>query len=196
MCRHPLSALARCSQTSWDIQGYGQLLHPHRVGEGITSRFRLTRETYHRLMEYGYHSWYVLSAVEVATAILKNYRNKASTMLHRASTAIVKWCREKNYGLIHEDLKGLRKNANAKGKRLNKFNGKVQRISKRPKKLKRRLNNWWFRNFLNQISYKCAWEGVKTIESKHTRGSSSTYPISGSKLMKYPKGLAECKNMD
>jgi len=47
-----------------------------RVGleKGITSRFRLTREVYHRLMEYGYHSWYVLSAIEVATVILKNYR--------------------------------------------------------------------------------------------------------------------------
>ena len=41
--------------------------------KGVTSRFRLTREVYHRLMEYD-HSWYVLSAIEVATAILKNYR--------------------------------------------------------------------------------------------------------------------------
>ena len=24
---------------------------------GITSRFRLTREVYHKLMGYGYHSW-------------------------------------------------------------------------------------------------------------------------------------------
>jgi len=311
--------------------------------KGITSRFRLTRETYHRLMGYGYHSWYVLSAIEVATTILKNYRkakrkklrvkvprarrlmakignqaikvadgmlriplkprrylyiqlyerardlleeykvcsatltskavyvafsktvtvrrprgwiaidvnednvtavssdgegkvfdlsklkkasygyferkrrlqrkyrkdrrvlrkalsklsenyrNKVSTMLHQASTAIVKWCREKNYGLIHENLKGLRKTVNAKIKRFNKFNGKIQQISKRPKKLKRRLNNWWFRKFLNQISYKCTWGGVETIESKHTRGSSSTCPICGSKLIKYPKGLVECK---
>ena len=80
-----------------------------------------------------------------------------------------------------------------KARRFNKFNGKVQRISKRPKKLKRRLNNWWFRKFLNQISYKCVWRGVKTIESKHTRGSSSTCPICGCKLMKYPKGLVECE---
>ncbi len=39
---------------------------------GVSSS-RLTREVYHRLMEYD-HSWYVLSAVEVATAILKNHR--------------------------------------------------------------------------------------------------------------------------
>jgi len=51
-------------------------------------------------------------------------------------------------------LKGLRKTVNAKAKRFNRFNGKVQRIYKRSKKLKRRLNNWWFRKFLNQIEYK------------------------------------------
>ncbi|MHA1506409.1 MAG: hypothetical protein ACTSR0_04370 [Candidatus Asgardarchaeia archaeon] len=28
--------------------------------KGITSRFRLTREVYHRMMGYMYHSWYVL----------------------------------------------------------------------------------------------------------------------------------------
>jgi len=316
-----------------------------RVGleKGITSRFRLTREVYHRLMEYGYHSWYVLSAIEVATVILKNYRkakrrngrvkaprarrlmakignqavkvvdgmlriplkprrylhiqlyrrarslleeygvcsvtltskavyvafsktvkveepegwiavdvnednvtavssdgevkvfdlsklkkasygcferkrslqrryhkdrrvlkkalsklsenyrNKVSTMLHQASKRIVKWCKDKNYGLIYEDLKGLRKTVNAKAKRFNRFNGKVQLISRRSKKLKRRLNNWWFRKLLNQIEYKALWEGVKTIESRYTRGSSSTCPICGSKLAEYPNGLVECE---
>lgn len=81
----------------------------------------------------------------------ENYRNKVSTMLHQVSKRIIEWCREKNYGLIHEDLKGLRKAVNAKSKRLNRFNGKVQLISKRSKKLKRRLNNWWFRRFLKQM---------------------------------------------
>ncbi len=316
-----------------------------RIGleKGITSRFRLTREVYHRLMEYGYHSWYVLSAIEVATVILKNYRkakrrnsrvkaprarrlmakignqavkvgngmlriplkprqylhiqlykrardlleeyrvrsvtltskavyvafsktvkaeepegwiavdinednvtalssdgevkvfdlsklkeagygyferkrnlqrryqkdrrvlrkalsklsgnyrNKVSTMLHQVSKRIIEWCREKNYGLIYEDLKGLRKAVNAKSERLNRFNGKVQLISKRSKKLKRRLNNWWFRKFLNQIEYKALWEGVKTVESRYTRGSSSTCPICGFRLKRYPNGLVECE---
>nr|HDO80400.1 hypothetical protein [Candidatus Bathyarchaeota archaeon] len=42
------------------------------------------------------------------------------------------------------------------------------------------------------MSYKCIWEGVKTIESKHTRNSSSTCPICGFRLKKYPNGLVEC----
>ena len=129
-------------------------------------------------------------------ALLKlseNYHSKTSTILHQVSTSVVEWCRNKNYGLIHEDLKGLRKSVNKRSKRFNKFNGKVQQVSKRSKKLKRRLNNWWFRKFLNQIAYKCAWEGVKSIESKHTKGSSSTCPICGSKLAKYPNGQVECR---
>ena len=40
----------------------------------VTGRFRLTKLVYGRLQRYGYHSWYALSAIEVATAILKNYR--------------------------------------------------------------------------------------------------------------------------
>lgn len=122
----------------------------------------------------------------------ENYQNKVSTMLHQVSKHIVEWCRERNYGLIYENLKGLRKAVNVKAKRFNKFNGKVQRISKRSKKLKRRLNNWWFRRFLNQIEYKALWEGIKTIESRYTRGSSSTCPICGFRLKKYPNGLVEC----
>jgi len=71
----------------------------------------------------------------------KNYRNKVSTMLHQVSTTIVNRCREKHYRLIHEDLNGLRKNVNKRVKLFNRFNGKVQLISKRSKRLKRRLNN-------------------------------------------------------
>jgi len=91
----------------------------------------------------------------------RNYRNKVSTMFHQASKRVVEWCREKNCGLIHENLKGLRKTVNAKAKRFNKFNCKVQRISKRSKRLRRRLNNWWFRKFLNQIEYKALWRMLK-----------------------------------
>lgn len=123
----------------------------------------------------------------------KNQRNLVCSELHKVSASIAKWCEKKGYGLIHENLKGLRKFVNKRVKRFNKFNGKIQEVSIRNKELKRRLNNWWFRKFLNQISYKCAWEGIKTIESKYTKGSSSTCPICESKLSKYSNGLVECR---
>ena len=40
----------------------------------VTSRYALVREVYHELRQSGLHSWYALSAIEVATTILKNYR--------------------------------------------------------------------------------------------------------------------------
>jgi putative transposase len=42
--------------------------------KNISSRFCLQNEVYRELGAFGLHSWYSLSAVEVATAILKNYR--------------------------------------------------------------------------------------------------------------------------
>jgi len=47
--------------------------HCIRVGleKGITSRFRLSNEVY-RDLHNGLHTWYILSAVEKASAILKN----------------------------------------------------------------------------------------------------------------------------
>jgi len=42
--------------------------------EGVTGRFKLTKLVYGKLSKLGYHSWYTLSAIETATAILKNYR--------------------------------------------------------------------------------------------------------------------------
>ncbi|HID56731.1 TPA: hypothetical protein EYP37_09405, partial [Candidatus Poribacteria bacterium] len=50
--------------------------HCIRVGleRNITSRLRLSNEVYHEPTRCGLHMWYVLSAIEVATSILKNYR--------------------------------------------------------------------------------------------------------------------------
>jgi hypothetical protein len=58
--------------------------------KNLTSRFNLQGEVYHQLGAFGLHSWYTLSAVEVATAILKNYRKakrrRQGARVPRAST--------------------------------------------------------------------------------------------------------------
>ncbi|MHA1859590.1 MAG: hypothetical protein ACTSVF_00620 [Candidatus Asgardarchaeia archaeon] len=113
----------------------------------------------------------------------ENHRNKVST-------AIVKWCKEKGYGLIHEDLKGLRKNVNKKSKCLNKFNGKVQLISKRSKKLKRRLNNWWFRKFLNQNPTNAPGKGLKQLKA-NTLKAHPPFARYGSKTGEIPEWASE-----
>jgi hypothetical protein len=47
-----------------------------RVGleKNITSRFKLSNNVYSHLSGLGFHTWYCLSAIEVAASILKNYR--------------------------------------------------------------------------------------------------------------------------
>ncbi|MGC8935882.1 MAG: hypothetical protein ACP5KV_00730 [Candidatus Methanomethylicaceae archaeon] len=42
--------------------------------KNVTSRFRLSNEVYNELNRHGLHSWYSLSVIGVAKAILKNYR--------------------------------------------------------------------------------------------------------------------------
>ncbi|MBS7612314.1 transposase [Candidatus Bathyarchaeota archaeon] len=89
-----------------------------------------------------------------------------------------------------EQFKYIRKSANRKILCINKFNGKVQRVSKRSKKLKRRLNSWSFRKLQNFIEYKARWEGVKVIYV-NPKGTSQTCPICG--YVVKPNGqLFEC----
>jgi IS605 OrfB family transposase len=49
---------------------------------------------------------------------------------------IVKQAKEKNYGIILENLRDIRKSINQKVEKLNRFNGKVQTISKHSRRLK------------------------------------------------------------
>ena len=121
----------------------------------------------------------------------RNYRNKVSTRLHQVSAYIVRLCREKGYGIICEDLRGLRDSVNAKVKRYNPISKKVQPISRRSKEMKRRLNSWWFRRFLHMVEYKATWEGVRVVKV-NPRGTSSTCPRCRSRLRIYPMGWVEC----
>ncbi|MBS7613266.1 transposase, partial [Candidatus Bathyarchaeota archaeon] len=68
---HPSEEILRLLETFRDMVNY--CIH---VGleKNITSRFKLSNEVYHKLNNYGLHTWYNLSVIEVATAILKNYR--------------------------------------------------------------------------------------------------------------------------
>jgi putative transposase len=64
------------------------------LDKNLSSRFKLQDETYRHLGEFGLHSWYGLSAVEVATTILKNYRKtkrrRQSVRAPRATKLIAK----------------------------------------------------------------------------------------------------------
>ena len=128
---------------------------------------------------------------KVMSKMKRNYRNRISTRLHQVSAYIVSLCREKGYGIICEDLRGLRDSVNAKVRRYNPISKKVQPISRRSKELKRRLNSWWFKRFLHMMEYKAAWEGVRVVKV-NPKGTSSQCPRCGFKLRTYPMGRVEC----
>jgi putative transposase len=92
-----------------------------------------------------------------------NQTNKVNTLLHKVSSEIVKEAKAKNQGIVLEDLKNIRRAVNRKTLAINRFNGKMQKISNHSKKLKRRLNSWSFRKLQNNIEYKAKWEEVKVI---------------------------------
>lgn len=124
-----------------------------------------------------------------------NQNSKVNSILHQVSMRIVKQAKTKRQGIILEDLKYIRNSINRRVLKVNRFNGKVQKVSKYSKRLKRGLNSWSFRKLQNFIEYKAKWESVKVIYV-NARNTSRVCAICGYK-MKDPKAkLLECCGID
>lgn len=93
-----------------------------------------------------------------------NQNNKVKTILHQVSSAIVKQAKTREQGIILEDLKHIRRTINKKVLGVNIFNGRIQKVSKYSRKMKRRLNSWSFRRLQTYIEYKALWEGGRVVE--------------------------------
>jgi len=122
----------------------------------------------------------------------RSHRNLVSSELHRVSSAVVKLCKGLGYRLIVKELRGLRDGVNVKVKQFNFRSGKVQPVSRRSRELKRRLNSWWFRKFLDQLGYKAKWRGLE-VRAVNPKGSSSPCPTCGSRLKAYLSMRVECR---
>jgi putative transposase len=120
-----------------------------------------------------------------------NQNNKVSTVLHQVSSAIVRQAKAKRKGIILEDLKHIRNSVNSKALGINRFNGKIQKISKHSKMLKRRLNSWSFRKLQGFIEYKALWAGVRVVKA-NPKNTSKICAICGC-VMQDPKARTlEC----
>ncbi|MEM2946564.1 MAG: zinc ribbon domain-containing protein, partial [Thermoproteota archaeon] len=93
---------------------------------------------------------------------------------------IVEKAKANNLGIVLEQIKHIRKSVNQKILGINRFNRKLQKISKHSKRLKRRLNSWSFRKLQGFIKYKSKWEGV-FVKQVNPRGTSQTCPKCGCK---------------
>ena len=84
-------------------------------------------------------------------------KNRIKDILHKATRFIADTL--KGYGFILENLKGLRESVNKRVKKYNRKSGRVQEVSVRMKKMKRRLNSMPFYRIQSYIEYKALLNG-------------------------------------
>jgi putative transposase len=109
----------------------------------------------------------------VQRRLLSKYgrREKDRTVqrIHRVTKNIIEYAQAKCFGIVLENLKGIR--------RLYR-RGNGQRRSYRG-----RMNSWKFREFQRQVEYKAAWAGIQ-VTHVSARGTSSKCPNCGSSLIR------------
>jgi len=98
-------------------------------------------------------------------------KDKVNQILHHVSKSIVQEAKAKGFGIVMENLKGIRK--------------LYRRGNGQGRNDRSRINGWSFYELQRQIEYKAKWEGVKVVHVD-ARGTSPNCPICGSKL--YPNG--------
>ncbi len=92
-------------------------------------------------------------------------RGKVNQLLHKISKTVVEYAKRNQYGIVLEDLKGIRR--------------RLRRGNHHGRNLRSRLNAWSFRELQRQIEYKAKWDGmpVSYVNAAHT---SQTCSICGS----------------
>jgi len=98
-------------------------------------------------------------------------RNRVSWILHNVSASIVRRAKEKRFGIVMEEIRGIRK-------LYRKGNGQGTNY-------RARLNSWSFYELQRQIEYKARWEGIP-VAYVAARGTSVNCSICGSRA--YPNG--------
>jgi putative transposase len=113
---------------------------------------------------------------KTAQRLLKKYayreRAKAKDLCHKISRVIVDFAKQHGFGILMEDLKGIRK-----------------RI-KYGRGLNRRLHTWNFRKLQFYVEYKAKLEGLP-VEYVNPKGTSSLCPTCGGRLA--PNGYRQLK---
>jgi putative transposase len=104
-------------------------------------------------------------------------RNKVNQILHHISKDIVEQAKKNNFGIIMENLKGIRKlyrKGNGQGRR---YRGK--------------MNSWSFYELQRQIEYKAKWEGIPVIYVKPQK-TSSVCAMCGSPIIECTERKVYC----
>ena len=111
----------------------------------------------------------------------RKQKYRVHQILHRASKKVVEEAKANSFGIVLENLKGIRKlyrKGNGQGKR---YRG--------------RMNNWGFYEFQRQVEYKALWEGIP-VYYVHPHGTSSVCAICGSKILECINRKVYCLKCD
>ncbi|NJE06982.1 transposase [Thermococcus sp. M39] len=141
-----------------------------------------TRELYHihRVYEEKRQKIQKISAwnKRLSEELLKKYssreRNRAKDFLHKLANKIVEIAREKQVGIILEDLNGIK-----------------ERVLKGSKSSNRKLSKWNARELQRLIEYKAKWLGVPVVYV-NPKNSSKTCPVCGGWLIPQEGRLMKC----
>lgn len=94
-------------------------------------------------------------------------KQRTTGLIHPVTNRIVEKARTNQFGIVMENLKGIRKH-------YRKGNGQGRLY-------RGRLNSWVFREIQRQVEYKARWEGIPVLYI-NARGTSSKCPNCGSSL--------------
>ncbi|MDA4127462.1 MAG: transposase [Thaumarchaeota archaeon] len=107
-------------------------------------------------------------------------RNRTVQRIHRVSKQIVDYAKEHKFGIIMEDLKGIRKH--------------YRKGNKQGSQFKARMNTWVFGETQRQTDYKANWEGIPDW-FVDPRGTSSKCPC-GSRVVPLQDRKLYCPKCD
>ncbi|USG99702.1 transposase [Thermococcus argininiproducens] len=154
-----ITALAGLTVYRFDTR---ELYHVHRVYEEKRQKIQKISTWNRRL----------------STELLEKYsgreKNRARDFLHKLSNKIVEIAREKQMGIILEDLNGIK-----------------ERVLNGSKSLNRKLSKWNARELQRLIEYKAKWFGVPVVYI-NPRNSSRVCPVCGGRLIPQEGRLMKC----
>lgn len=140
--------------------------------DGKTEFYDLSEATKAKALYREVKSHFRRNDVRVAKTIQQKYgekqRNRVQPILHNISKRIVEKAKAENFGIVMENLKGIRK-------LYRKGNGQGNEY-------RSRLNSWSFYEFQRQIDYKAKWEGILVIYVQAAK-TSSVCAICGSNIL-------------
>jgi len=114
---------------------------------------------------------------KTARRLLKKYsgreKARARDLCHKISRAIVDFAKRHGFGIIMEDLKGIR--------------GRIRY----GRQMNRRLHSWNFRRLQFCVEYKAKLEGLPVVYV-NPRGTSSLCPVCGGRLAPNGHRLVKC----